>query len=290
MFLLQCLSSFCCWIPLGAPSTGSHSAQHWYSRHERHKSAFHVEVWGNPFLKYLPTPLVHPLQCLHTHTYMCASTLTYVHMHMHTHCTCTLCAHSHMCSPTTHTHTHTHTHTQTLDKTHKSCCLLTNLTAYWPCSVNWDSVMVFQGGCLCMDYCRKIVLQYPWLHPCFVLSSFLHMGWYPSLRHVRSVLQLIICLSYTSCQTVHDVLTLLSLFVPPWFNLVAVEIFLHGCETKSGEGLGTRLTWVSVCYSGLDNAWWCVFPYGKAPSVCISMYQNFNCELHSLSLYNNADK
>ena len=224
----------------------------------------------------------------HTYIHVCIHSYLRTHAHAHTLHMHTVCTLSHV--QPHHTHTHTHTHTQTLDKTHKSCCLLTNLTAYWPCSVNWDSVMVFQGGCLCMDYCRKIVLQYPWLHPCFVLSSFLHMGWYPSLRHVRSVLQLIICLSYTSCQTVHDVLTLLSLFVPPWFNLVAVEIFLHGCETKSGEGLGTRLTWVSVCYSGLDNAWWCVFPYGKAPSVCISMYQNFNCELHSLSLYNNADK
>ena len=93
-----------------------------------------------------------------------------------------------------------------------------------------------------MDYCRKIVLHCPLLYPCFVSSSFLHIGRYPSLRHVRSVLQLIRCLSYTSCQPFHDVLTLLSLLVPPRFNLVAVEIFLHGCETKSGGGLGTRLT------------------------------------------------
>jgi len=79
------------------------------------------------------------------------------------------------------------------------------------------------------------MLQYPLLYflvLCRVL--FCIIGRYTSFRHVRSVLQLIICLSYTSCQPVHDVLTLLSLLVPLRFNLVAIEIFLHGYKTKSG--------------------------------------------------------
>ena len=77
--------------------------------HECHKSAFYVEVWGNPLFEISPyasgtPPPVPP----HTYIHVCIHSFLRTHARAHTLHMHTVCLLSHA-QPPYHTHTHTHT-------------------------------------------------------------------------------------------------------------------------------------------------------------------------------------